>query len=255
MSFEILANFRDLGNYKNKDGLKIKSKKLLRSGELYNISENDINLLENEYNLQKIIDLRTDREVNDYPSVVIPNMEYIRLNIFSVIEDENSFSKKEMTEAYDKSNPQEKLKMGYYLLVNNKNANKCFSEFLNIISENETGSVLWHCFAGKDRTGFATFLVLYILGCSEDVIYEDYLLTNEMRKTHNEKLIEKAISEGADNEKVESMKIMLNVHKDYLDYAISEIENNFGSTEDYILNVLNFGKEKQELLREKYLEK
>src|ERR1700684_1679224 len=42
----------------------------------------------------------------------------------------------------------------------------------------DSAPLVIHCTAGKDRTGFACALILHALGVSEDVISEDYLLTN-----------------------------------------------------------------------------
>ena len=60
--FETLNNTRDLGGLTSKDGRKIKYKKILRSGTLFDISENDKKKLKDEFHLSKVIDLRTEAE-------------------------------------------------------------------------------------------------------------------------------------------------------------------------------------------------
>jgi protein-tyrosine phosphatase len=55
-----------------------------------------------------------------------------------------------------------------------------FADFLRLAAEAPGRPVIWHCAAGKDRTGFAAMLVLSALGADEEAILRDYLLSNEL---------------------------------------------------------------------------
>lgn len=60
IQLEKVYNTRDLGGFKSLNGKIIRPHKLIRSGELYNLSENDKKILLNEYNLKTIVDFRTE---------------------------------------------------------------------------------------------------------------------------------------------------------------------------------------------------
>jgi protein-tyrosine phosphatase len=55
-----------------------------------------------------------------------------------------------------------------------------FARFLALLPEVEGEPLLFHCTAGKDRTGFAAALILHALGAEPDTIAEDYLATNAL---------------------------------------------------------------------------
>ena len=50
-----------------------------------------------------------------------------------------------------------------------------FRDFFSVLSKKESYPVLFHCSAGKDRTGILTALLLDLMGTPRDLIYDDYL--------------------------------------------------------------------------------
>ncbi|WP_368651663.1 tyrosine-protein phosphatase [Lactococcus raffinolactis] len=60
-------NFRDLGGYQNREGKKVVSGKVLRSAQPVGLAEADKNILVNNYQLKKIIDFRSQKEVVEKP--------------------------------------------------------------------------------------------------------------------------------------------------------------------------------------------
>lgn len=79
---ENLQNTRDLGGFMTKDGRKVKSHRLIRSGDLKDATENDKKLLVDTYGLNMVIDFRTAQECKDRPDPRIPGVEYIWHPIF-----------------------------------------------------------------------------------------------------------------------------------------------------------------------------
>ena len=59
LNFKTVRNIRDLGGISNKEGKFIKNKLLLRGGDLASISQDEFNILINEYNLKTVIDFRS----------------------------------------------------------------------------------------------------------------------------------------------------------------------------------------------------
>ena len=89
ISLHSLPNTRDLGAIVTADDRHILPRRLLRSGELYHISESDKNRLREEYNLKTVIDLRSAEERKCKPDTIIAEVEYYHVPI--VDEDDENF--------------------------------------------------------------------------------------------------------------------------------------------------------------------
>jgi protein-tyrosine phosphatase len=59
-----------------------------------------------------------------------------------------------------------------------------YKKFFRHIVENNAEPILFHCTAGKDRAGFASAMILSVLGVPREKVIEDYLLTNTYVKDH-----------------------------------------------------------------------
>lgn len=247
-----ITNFRDLGGIKNKEGKTVKPKKLLRSGHLVNLDKNTQTTLTDTFNLTRIIDFRREFEINESPDTPIEDVEYINLDLLGKMNAKNSsladFAQLKSIEAVDKH------MLGVYEdLILNPGAQEGFTEFMEYILANKNGSTVFHCFAGKDRTGYASALLLLLLDVEKEEIYKDFLVTNTERKQANDELIQQFREQGFSEEQLESLATALYVKEDYLDHAFNLIEKHFGNAENYAAKCLNFDKEKLEELRRTYL--
>jgi protein-tyrosine phosphatase len=65
-----------------------------------------------------------------------------------------------------------------YLLMLDRFGHR-FAAVLDLISEPDSQPAVFHCAAGKDRTGLVAMLVLGLLGVDRDIIAADYALTDE----------------------------------------------------------------------------
>ncbi|MFD2306313.1 tyrosine-protein phosphatase [Enterococcus termitis] len=247
-----ITNFRDLGGIKNKSGKKVKAKRLLRSGHLVKLDPKTQTTLVDHFNLTRIIDFRRDFEINESPDTPIEDVEYINLDLLGKMNAKSSsladFAQLKSIEAVDKH------MLGVYEdLILNKGAQEGFTEFMDYILDNKTGATIFHCFAGKDRTGYASALLLLLLDIEKEEIYNDFLITNTERKQANDELIQQYREQGFDEEQLASLATALYVKKEYLDHAFHLIEKEFGSAEHYAAECLNFGPEKLSELRAIYL--
>jgi|GEM_PF-8100 len=257
------GNTRDLGGYLSKDGRKIKPRKLIRSAELSALTESDIEILVNEYDLKVIIDFRTQREVLQKPDVTIEGARYIRNPIFD--EKVLGVTREAVTEI---TNPVElmisyvcqmngkilsQMESIYLGLVTNEYAINQYSKFFDILLDNEEGAVLWHCSAGKDRVGFGTALLLSALGVELDTVIEDYLYTNDCVKEQNSVLM-KAVSDiTKDPEIQKGVEIVNTVHRNLLESTFAKIDKVYGSLESFLENQIGLSSDKIERLKDKYL--
>ncbi|MBC1474578.1 tyrosine-protein phosphatase [Listeria grandensis] len=247
------VNIRDLGGYKTTDGKTIKSHKLIRAAELANLSKSDIKKLTSTYGLAEIIDFRTDSEVKAKPDPVIKNVNYIHDSIMK--DNGSSTSAQDMMASLAKmDNPEQFLIDANKSFVTDQQSIDGYKLFFQELLDNKDGAVLWHCTAGKDRTGFGTALVLAALGVDQKTIMNDYLLSNKYRATDNQKTLD-ALAKQTDNQKVlDGMKAILDVRPSYLNAAFDEINAKYGSTDAFLKKGLGLTNKDIKALKNAYLQ-
>jgi protein-tyrosine phosphatase len=191
LGLESVTNARDIGGLKTKDGRTIKTKRLLRSGKLTKLNEDDTKTLLETYHLRQVIDLRTPNEIKSSPDVIIPQVKYREIRFM------NDGNPDPLSQAIANGGLAiaEKDQIGFFvyiakyfspnmysLMLDSEIGKKALHEFLMVAKDNKEGSILWHCTGGKDRTGICASALLTILGVSQDDIIQDYLATNTMIK-------------------------------------------------------------------------
>ena len=92
---------------------------------------------------------------------------------------------------------------------------KVYCEFINTIANGEI-PLVFHCFAGKDRTGYGALLFLSIMGVKKETIIDDYLLTNQFYKGP-------LVSEDWRDSNSELLKPLFEARVDYINAAFDEI--------------------------------
>jgi protein-tyrosine phosphatase len=139
-------------------------------------------------------------------------------------------------------------------LVLSKAAIDTYTQFLAcLIAPQAPLRVMFHCQGGKDRTGWASALILGLLGVDKAVIYDDYLQTSHYNAPRNEKRMAtyRALT---DNDYVLNYLHSLQLAKpEYLDGAFQAVSKHYGSLENYATEALQFDAAKIELLKKLYL--
>ncbi|WP_206911783.1 protein-tyrosine phosphatase [Enterococcus sp. DIV0840] len=249
-----ITNFRDIGGIKNKEGKQVKKDVFLRSGELSSLTKDDEQRLETKYRVGKIIDLRSGAEVEERPDMSVPKAEYIHIDILEDIQDEGAsigdfvkIGSPEKSASY-----MEKLYSDIALnTISQKGYNKFFEEILALPKQE---SILFHCFAGKDRTGIAALLVLETLDVPREAIYTDYLLTNDLRKKENAMILEQAKKAELEEANLEALHVALNVDSSYLDRFYQTVEKQYGDVSTYLKQAIGIDKLTREALNKRFVE-
>lgn len=228
-------NFRDLGGIKTKDGRIIRKNLLFRTDELSNLEPEDLDLLAG-LNIQTVIDFRTDQEraksVDRLPTTC---KQEIQLNIVAANMDA-------FVEEIKAGNTDfKKLLLNFYQdLVLGDNAIKEYSRFFEILQNTDNLSIIYHCTAGKDRTGIATALILEALQVDWKDIEADYMLSNIFL----EKKYASYINENP------ALADLFLVRPEYLQRAIEVIIEKYNSVDNYLKTVLQVD---IELMRKLYV--
>lgn len=230
-------NFRDLGGIATQDNKTIKFNKLFRSDDLSALTEEDLKVL-SDLPLVSIVDFRSDTERNTTPDI-IPSCTN---NVYEFSMEPGNFSNISKEEL---NNPEENasfmMKGMYEALVSDSKCVEYYKQFFRLLQDEKNLPLVFHCAAGKDRTGIGAALILYSLGVEESVIMENYLLSNQNLEQKYSPIIKM----------YPEFRTFLQVRTEYLYTAFNRIIADHGSIENFLTKVLDVDFEKMKAI---YLE-
>ena len=120
-----------------------------------------------------------------------------------------------------------------------------------LLNTHKDSAVLYHCTAGKDRTGIATALILYALGVDEKTIMADYLASNFYRASDMNRMKKLLIESYHMNESV--VEDVMGVKEKYLQATFDAINNKYGSIDKFLKTEMGLTNHKRKILYRKYL--
>ena len=252
-----VRNPRDIGGYVGFDGRKIRPHRLLRTGNMSEITPTDERFLL-DYGLHTIIDLRSPAECKQNPDKELDNVEHYACPLSA--EDNTGGHGLDMSKEFaeyrkDQYAGFKLMCRRYHHHILNKSAQRSFHHIIKLIAENDDGAILYHCSEGKDRTGLVTIIILYILGVDMEVIRQDYLYSNYMLNDYRAVRDQHFKQVGENDNFRANMRVLGSVANSYFDTSLITINENFGGLDSYITNELEIDDQMKELIKEKYLEK
>ncbi|TPR41091.1 protein-tyrosine-phosphatase [Apilactobacillus micheneri] len=246
-------NFRELGGYPTKDGRTIKWNKLIRSGELSELSKVDQEYLTN-YGVKYDVDLRSDLERKNAADKMLPKTTFIPNPVFNTGHDKTD---EEYAKQYS-INPNlgtENMILSYQSMVTEVSAKKAFRNLFNILLQNnqDDSSVLFHCAQGKDRTGLSAAFILFALGVSENNIRQDYLISKEQMKPYVRLKINEYSEYGMNDILKNNLSNLYSVDEKYFDAAMDMIKKEYGNIDNFLHDFIGLSNQKIKQLRDIYL--
>ena len=238
-------NFRDIGGYATKDGRHVKWGKIYRSAELSHLTEADLIKLR-QLSLGYVADFRGPYEVKAAPDKLPATATWISLPAGSEHTGDSNYMKTLFQQAKGDSG----LIPFYRNIVPFKD--RYAPLFTVLLLADKDSALLFHCTAGKDRTGIAAALVLYALGVDEATIVEDYVATNYYRRNENEKAM-KGMAQRYKLDEATARNLM-SAKEAYIQATFDTIKSQYGTIDSYLEKVMALSKEKRALLQQKYLE-
>jgi len=252
-----VKNFRDMGGYKGADGRTMRWGKLYRSGHWAEFAGTPQTAAP-AYGITTVIDFRSDAEKKRHP-VGWPDgwtpayhATPIGGNAAAWVQDlyerlsSSPFPAKELRDQF--------ILAFETIPVANADGLK---RFFDIILEGEPEDrVLFHCTAGKDRTGIAGALLMRALGAAEEDITADFLMTNDaVDLPATSAAIAARLSEKA-GRAIEPGDVhpLVGVEPAFLDAAYASIDRAFGSVDAYLEDRLGLTADRQARLRDLFLE-
>ena len=257
-----IGNARELGGYVSADGSRVKNGVLLRTASLNGISDDDVRLLTDVYHVGHIIDFRIPMEMNGAEDPPIPGAQYHHLNVIDLSNlpaqdaPEVDISSLDLVQLVEMSEQMGFLNENMYIgFLASGTGKAAYAEFFRILlSTDPDRAVLWHCTAGKDRTGLAAMLLLSALGVDEETAVSDYLLTNTYNARRIAATRQYLEAKGCDNALIEKAVIVFDaVDGRFMRNAIAYLKKEYGSVAGYIRDGLNISQAEIDSLKDKYL--
>ena len=130
-------------------------------------------------------------------------------------------------------------------------ARDSFARVLRLVATAESLPLLFHCTAGKDRTGWLAAVLLHALGVDRDPIRADYLRTNELNAAGNAYLLSQVGSHLADPT---MLAPLLEARAEYLGAGFAQADESYGGLDGYLRDGLGLDEPVLAALRENLLE-
>jgi len=168
IDLEGCLNFRDLGGYPTIDGRSVRWRQLFRSDALHLLTPTDVARVRDELGVSDIVDLRSTAELRSEGRGPLA-AEPLRFHHVPLFDGRVSSETREQAQAIS-------LADRYYYLA--EMAKEPIARVIRTLATAE-GAAVYHCAAGKDRTGVISAILLGLLGVHDEVIVADYVATKE----------------------------------------------------------------------------
>lgn len=226
------------------EGRTLKEGKFYRSAHLHKLKKRSFDRFD-ELGIREIIDLRNSKEIAQKPDQIPAEKTYKKYSAFEDEGDQLSQAKKLVLKGKVNASDADKRMIDFYREYVTENPETIKTIITEVLESKDP--VLYHCTAGKDRTGIITALILTILKFDKETIYNDYLLSNNYRKDLVQKRLRLAnrlhfLYPKMDLQVLEKLSW---VEKRYLDAAFEEINKKYGSADAYIQQVLGISDTKR----------
>jgi protein-tyrosine phosphatase len=241
-------NFRDLGGYRGADGRTVRYCRLYRSDELAGLTDSDLARL-TDLGVMTICDLRGAGEAERSPDVIIAGAEPVSVPMGEGDADHGDLigrvARGEIPGVTDAD-------MGaIYTSLLSRFATE-IGIVLTLAADPDRHALIFHCAAGKDRTGLVAALLLAALGVSEHDILVDYELTNRYRSAWRiAQLRPELAARGVD---IDVMTAYFSAPREAMVAALQALAADHGTLEGYLTGPAGVSGATLEALREHLLE-
>jgi hypothetical protein len=167
VAFTNVFNFRDMGGYRTVDGREIRWRRLFRSDDLSRLHPDDVDRFR-ALGIRTVVDLRRPNEIVEdgrFPEVDGCTYHHVHLThpFWPMRQFANTAERTDfVVERYQEMTAK---------------AGEGIGRALRLIADADAAPLVFHCIAGKDRTGVVAALTLSLLGVADDVIADDYTLS------------------------------------------------------------------------------
>lgn len=251
-----VPNFRDVGGYTTTDGSLVRRGVTYRSNQMNPISAEDMRKIA-ALGLKNDFDLRTEAEREAKPDEIPAGVNIVSLNVLgdasgaSAMNLESLFGDpKKTNEMLGDGKAAALLVKTYREFITLPSANVAYRQLFLDLSDSKQLPALYHCTAGKDRTGWASAALLTLLGVPEEKVYADFLKSNDYILPPYKPYIDHFVAEGGDPS---IMQDLMGVKAEYLRASFDEMSSRYGSIEGYFEKGLGIDRATQQKIRDRFL--
>jgi protein-tyrosine phosphatase len=260
LGLEKAPNARDLGGYVGLGGRRVRRGLLFRADSLHRLSEDDLAVLA-ELKLSCLIDMRSPHEVESVGVDRLPTPAPAQLVSLPLHDPEAKIfvsvgvllgrSTAVTLPVGDSANAAHLMTELYRWFVSSPFARQTFAAAVRLIADHEALPLLFHCTAGKDRTGWLSAIMLSALGVDRDQVISDYLLTEQFNADSNEYLLTVLAARMPDPQ---AAIPLLQARREYLMAAFDRADAIFGGMDGYVRDGLGLDDAILDALRSHLLE-
>ena len=248
--FEGSLNFRDLGGYPTADGRRVRWGLVFRSDGLDQLTDADLDRLRG-LGIRVVHDFRFELERQRRPSR-LPEDGSILVESLAIGGDAS-----QERETLDLVMSGEITEIGMDFMVETylemvDSGAPAFGRLLTSLAEPARLPALFHCTAGKDRTGLAAALLLSLLGVDDETVLDDYELSTKLRSDIRIEQLRPSLE--AAGVKVENVRPFLSAPRPALAAALGHIGERHGSVEGYLVERAGVAPSALEALRRHLVE-
>jgi protein-tyrosine phosphatase len=230
VSIEGTLNFRDIGGYPTRFGRIVRRHVVYRSDTLATVGDAGWEHL-TELGIREIFDLRHEVELRTAPYEAPPGITATNLAIGPKEVQTEAKDVFEMLKSGDGA-----FDMDYMIEMYGRifaDHASVFGELLTHLADPQRLPAVFHCTAGKDRTGIAAALLLSVLGVERETVLDDYELSNEFRSSRRiEELRPRLEAEGID---VERVRPYLSAPRPALEAALTGVDVEHGGVDGFLV--------------------
>ncbi|MEX0739903.1 MAG: tyrosine-protein phosphatase [Pseudohongiella sp.] len=251
-------NFRDLGGYQTEDGRQVKSGLLYRSGVLHHLTDADYKKID-ALDIQTVVDFRAIEERQDEPT----NWKAGDVNIMTWDYHMTFGEGNDVLGAFanpDLGGPEAEALMAelYRQMIDQQQPH--YAAMFDQLANNDE-ALLFHCTAGKDRTGIAAALLLTALGVERETVIADYTLSETIASLPEYQTAAPALTDDMDETysflasmSPAALDALMGTRRAYIEAALDEMATRAGSVDAYIRNDLGVSEQDLQQLQATYLE-
>lgn len=236
-------NVRDIGGYRTADGRSVAWGRVFRGDSLADLTADDRRAVEGA-NVGTVVDFRGEDEIAKSGADQVPaGGELVSIPLL----DDNTQALSEAIQSAmttgDGAAMEATLGGGKAMRIADESfVNQLgkpgtmagYAETLRLIAGSDK-AVIYHCTAGKDRTGMMTALLLGLLGVPDETIVADFVLSNTYNREHNDKTYAFLSGKGVD---IELIRPLMEQSAGMIQPVLDAVHNKYGSWDEFAKTVL-----------------
>ena len=236
------VNFRDAGGYKTAEGTRVITGKVFRSADISKLTDTDMQVMAQKH-IYTVIDFRGKKESAAAEDRLLPNTDYTLCPAGS----DSLPDPKQMAQMIKQK--------GFLMEMYGQRSVQYYGErykpmFQKLLALPDSSALLYHCSGGRDRTGMASALFLYVLGVPQQTIEEDFVASNVYLEPMMGKWYKPMQQAFGMSE--EEIRAEMDLRPEHIRNFFGAIRTQYGSVEHFMKEELGVGTKEIALLKQKY---